>query len=63
MSKSNYERGFSAGAKAEHDSTIERLKDYKDELYEEANYADDPASRVARAEAVKFCLVFLGGRN
>jgi hypothetical protein len=61
-----YMNGFSAGAKAERYGTIALLEDYKDKLYEDTHSdtpEDDPASQIARAEAVEYCLNMLGVRN
>jgi hypothetical protein len=64
MASSEYGQGFSAGAKTQLYSTIALLKDYKAELYEDAQDADDAAFtvlQVARAEAVQKCLRMIGG--
>jgi hypothetical protein len=61
MSESNYERGFSEGAKEERYRIIRLLKNYKDGLYEEAAWlhTKDPAYYRAGANAVERCLAEL----
>jgi hypothetical protein len=59
MSKSNYEQGFSAGAKSEHDRSVAALMDHSEYLYDRVEEADDPAWEIARAEAVEDCITLL----
>jgi hypothetical protein len=54
-SSAKFGQSFSAGAKEQLRSTIDLLKDYKDELYEDG--------QIARAETVENILHMLGGRN
>jgi hypothetical protein len=63
MASTEFGQGFSAGAKEQLYSTISLLKDYKAEIYEDAQDADDPAWDIARAETVEKLLYMLGGRN
>jgi hypothetical protein len=59
MDYKDYERGFSAGVKAEHDRNVAVLTDYKERFYDDAQDADDPAWDIERAEVVERCLALL----
>jgi hypothetical protein len=59
MGYKDYERGFSAGAKAEHDRNVAALMDYSERFYDDAQDADDPAWDIERAEVVERCLALL----
>jgi hypothetical protein len=59
MASKDYKRGFSAGSRNEHDISFGALMEYIEGLREEAKYADDPASLIARAEAVLYCMALL----
>jgi hypothetical protein len=60
MTDQHYLDGVSDGAEAERDRISDLLKDYKDGLYDDAKYAEDPALQIARVEAVQYCLSILG---
>jgi hypothetical protein len=59
MDYKDYERGFSAGAKAEHDRNVAALMDYEKNLWLLVKGADDPHWQIAQAEAVEDCIAFL----
>jgi hypothetical protein len=59
MSKSNYERGFSDGVKAEHKTNVAALMDYEKDLWLLVKGADDPNWQIAQAEAVEDCIALL----
>jgi hypothetical protein len=59
MSKSDYKRGLSAGARNEHDIIFAALMDHREGLLQHINYAYDPDSLIARTEEVLYCMNLL----
>jgi hypothetical protein len=59
MDYEDYERGFSAGAKSEHDRNVAALMDYEKDLWLLVKGADDPHWQIAQAEAVEDYIALL----